>query len=37
MKGYALTRRDYRELLDDATRREYLEVINLGADRLNSL
>lgn len=37
MKGYALTLRDYGERLDDATRREYLEVINLGADRLDAL
>ncbi len=37
MKGYALTLRDYGERLDESTRREYLEVISKGADRLDSL
>ncbi|MBC7247154.1 MAG: PAS domain S-box protein [Actinobacteria bacterium] len=37
MKGYALTLRDYGERLDEGTRREYLEVISKGADRLDSL
>lgn len=37
MKGYALTLRDYGERLDEGTKREYLEVINKGADRLDSL
>lgn len=37
MKGYALTLRDYGDRLDEATRREYLEIINQGADRLDGL
>lgn len=37
MKGYALTLRDYGERLKDADRREYLEIINRGADRLDAL
>ena len=37
MKGYALTLRDYGERLDEGTRREYLELISKGADRLDDL
>lgn len=37
MKGYAITLRDYWERMPGEQRREFLENINLGADRLDIL
>lgn len=37
MKGYALTLRDRKELIDEGTRDVILDIINHGADRLNEL
>ncbi|RJP26791.1 MAG: PAS domain S-box protein [Actinobacteria bacterium] len=37
VKGYALTLRDYGGRLDEASRLEFLNMINAGADRLDAL
>ena len=37
MKGYSLTLRDYGERLDEGQRREFLNIINEGADRMDAL
>ncbi len=37
MKGYALTLRDYWERLDEGQRREFLNIVNEGADRMDAL
>ncbi len=37
MKGYTLTLRDYWDRLDEEQRREFLNIVNEGADRMDAL
>jgi len=37
MKGYALTLRDYGDRLEEGQRREFLDIVNQGADRMDAL
>ncbi len=37
MKGYTLTLRDYGDRLDERQRREFLDIVNQGADRMDAL